>query len=108
VIAQTEHTMKTFSLMNALKLAALMVLTILLGVAVPAARGAEVNDNLHNYLQLLRSDVNSLKVELINSIMDLSAEDEKKFWPIYREYENELGKLAINRAEMIAEFVQML
>jgi hypothetical protein len=38
--------------------------------------------------------------------MKLSAEDAKKFWPIYRTYENELGKLAINRAELITEFVQ--
>jgi hypothetical protein len=92
--------------MNAIKLAALLVLTTLLGVAAPAARGAAVDDNLYNYLQLLRSDVNSLKVDLVNSIMKLSAEDAKKFWPIYHDYENELGKLAINRAEMVAEFVQ--
>jgi hypothetical protein len=98
--------MKRFLTMNAIKLAAILVLTTLLGLANPAARAAAVNDNIYNYLQLLRSDMNSLKVELVNSIMKLSAEDAKKFWPMYREYENELGKLAINRAEMISEFVQ--
>jgi len=77
-----------------------------LGLAAPAARGAAINDNIYNYLQVLRSDMNSLKVELVNSIMKLSAEDAKKFWPIYRDYENELGKQAVNRAEMISEFVQ--
>jgi hypothetical protein len=97
--------MKRFLAMNPLKQAALLTLTALLSLA-PATRGAEVNDNIYNYLQLLRSDMNSVKVELINSIMKFSAEDAKKFWPIYREYENELGKQAINRAEMIAEFVQ--
>jgi hypothetical protein len=96
---------RSFS-MNAIKLGALLVLATLLGAASPAARAAEVNDNIYNYLQLLRSDMNSLKVELVNSIMKLSAEDAKKFWPIYRDYENELGKLAINRAELVAEFVQ--
>jgi hypothetical protein len=65
-----------------------------------------VDDNIYNYLQLLRSDFNSAKVELVNQIMKLSAEEAKKFWPIYREYENELGKLAINRAELTAEFVK--
>jgi hypothetical protein len=98
--------MKLFSPMNAIKLAAILVLTTLLGATAPAARGAEVNDNIYNYLQLLRSDMNSLKVELVNSIMKLSTEDGKKFWPIYRDYENELGKLAINRAELVSEFVQ--
>ena len=98
--------MKCLFPMNPIKLAAVVVLTTLPGLAAPAARGAEVNDNIYNYLQLLRSDVNSLKVELVNSIMKLSAEDAKKFWPIYRDYENELGKLAISRAELVAEFVQ--
>ena len=98
--------MKHYLAMNVIKLASVFVLTALLGLAAPVARGAEVNDNIHNYLQLLRSDMNSLKVELVNSIMKLSAEDAKEFWPIYRDYENELGKLSINRAELITEFVQ--
>jgi Spy/CpxP family protein refolding chaperone len=98
--------MKRILTMNAIKLAAILVLTTLLGGAAPAARGAEVNDNIYNYLQLLRSDMNSLKVELVNSIMKLSEEDAKKFWPIYRDYENELGKEAINRTELVTEFVQ--
>jgi len=85
--------------------------TVLLALAfIPtqpsvAAPAAEVDDNIYNYLQLLRSDFNSQKTEIVNQIMKLSAEDAKKFWPIYREYEVELGKQAINRTEFIAEFV---
>jgi len=96
--------MKHLLRMNTIRL--LAVVSTMLLVPVPAARAAEVNDNIYNYLQLMRSDMNSLKVELVNSIMKLSAEDAKKFWPIYRDYENELGKLAIERAELITEFVQ--
>ena len=92
--------------MNMIKLTAILALTSLFGLVAPQARGAEVNDNIYNYLQLLRSDMNSLKVELVNSIMKLSAEDAKKFWPIYRDYENQLRKLAINRTELVSEFVQ--
>jgi hypothetical protein len=98
--------MKAFFPKNAIKLAAVLLLTALFGVAPSATHGAEVSDNIYNYLQLLRSDVNSLKVELINSIMKLSTEDAKTFWPIYRDYENELGKQAINRAELVTEFVK--
>jgi hypothetical protein len=98
--------MKRFLPMNAIKLAALLALTTLLSAVAPTARAAAVNDNIYNYLQLMRSDMNSLKVDLVNSIMKLSAEDAKKFWPIYRDYENELGKRAIDRAELVAEFVQ--
>ena len=70
------------------------------------ARAAQVNDNIYNYLQLLRSDFNSVKVDLVNKIMKLSEDDAKKFWPIYRNYENELGDQSISRAELVTEFVQ--
>ena len=80
-------------------------LLAILALLTPA-RGAEVDDNIYNYLQLLRSDFNSAKVELINKIMKLSADEAQKFWPIYRQYENELAQMAVGRAELIAEFVK--
>jgi Spy/CpxP family protein refolding chaperone len=98
--------MKRIFGMNLIKSAAVLVLTTLLNAAASAAPAAAASDNIYNYLQLLRSDVNSAKVELLNGIMKLSADDAKKFWPIYRDYENELGKLAVDRTELIAEFVQ--
>jgi hypothetical protein len=98
--------MKPIFTMSLIRATAICVLTASLELAASAAPGASVNDNIYNYLQLMRSDVNSAKVEVVNAIMKLSAEDAKKFWPIYRDYEDELGKLAINRAELISEFVQ--
>ena len=98
--------MKRIFTISLIQAAAILVLTTLLNLAASAAPTPPVNDNIYNYLQLLRSDVNSAKVELVNGIMKLSEEDAKKFWPIYRDYENELGKLAIDRAELIAEFVE--
>ncbi len=95
--------MKPFPVMKALKLAAVLV------IALPALAAAPVTpaeNNLYNYLQLLRSDFNSAKVEIVNRIMKLSADDAKKFWPIYRDYENELGRLATKRVELIAQFVR--
>jgi hypothetical protein len=78
----------------------------MLTLMAPATHAAEVDDNIINYLKLLRSDFNSAKIDLVNRIMKLSAEDAQKFWPVYREYEKELGKLAVDRAEFITEFVQ--
>jgi hypothetical protein len=84
----------------------IVIILIMLVLFPVPTRATGVDDNLYNYLQLLRSDFNSAKVEIVNQIMKLSAEDAKKFWPVYREYENELGKQAINRAEFISEFIQ--
>jgi hypothetical protein len=83
-----------------------MLLVLITPTAAPGAAGRGVDDNIYNYLQLLRSDVNSAKVQLVNGIMKLSAEDAATFWPIYRDYEHELGEQAITRAKFIAEFVR--
>ena len=92
--------------MKFLKLSFTISITALGLFAWRPTQAAEPNDNIYNYLQLLRSDVNSLKVDLVNSIMKLSDDDAKRFWPIYHDYENDLGKLAINRTELVTEFVQ--
>lgn len=92
--------------MKTLKTSRLLFGVAFLWLATASAQAASTNDNIYNYLQLLRSDFNSAKVEIINDIMKLSAEDAKKFWPIYRAYEDELGKLAVSRTELVVEFVQ--
>jgi len=98
--------MKTLHSMNPIRLLVLLAVTVTSALPSLAAPPAEVDDNIYNYLQLLRSDFNSAKVQIVNRIMKLSADDAKQFWPIYHDYEKELGKQAINRAEFIAEFVQ--
>jgi hypothetical protein len=99
-------TLNPLRTMKTLQSLCLLVCTSCLWLSTGNAPAAEVDNNIYNYLQLLRSDFNSVKVEIVNNIMKLSAEDAKKFWPIYRAYEDELGKQAINRAELVAEFVQ--
>jgi hypothetical protein len=84
----------------------LAVLFVALSLTAQGAPSPQVSDNVRNYLELLRSDFNSAKVEIINRIMKLSEPDAKVFWPIYREYENEMGKQTVNRAELITSFVQ--
>lgn len=98
--------MKRIFSVNLISVSAVLALSSLLSITAPAAEHPAINDNIYNYLQLLRSDVNTTKVSLINSIMKLSAEDAKKFWPIYHDYENELGKQAVSKTELITEFVQ--
>jgi hypothetical protein len=103
---RTDLNLYLFPTMKTLQRFCILVCATLLLCSAAPTRAAEVNDNIYNYLQLLRSDFNSIKVDLVNRIMKLSAEDAKKFWPIYRQYENELGKQAVNRAELVVEFVQ--
>jgi hypothetical protein len=60
--------------------------------------------NIQEYIQLLRSDVRQQKAEIMGSVMQLSAADAAKFWPIYSEYDNELTKLNDLRAANIKEY----
>lgn len=60
--------------------------------------------NLSAYAELLRADVRAQKVAIIAQVMSFSDADDKAFWPIYRDYDNEMSKLGDERVAMIAEY----
>lgn len=60
--------------------------------------------NLRAYSELLRSDIRTQKVALITEMMSFTEEEDKAFWPIYREYENELRRLNDERLELIEKY----
>ena len=61
-------------------------------------------DDLRAVLETLRSDVNGYKVRVINQAMQLTGPEAEKFWPIYRQYEHELGLVADKKVALIREF----
>jgi hypothetical protein len=73
--------------------------------AVPTA--ADTQDaNLRAYVELLRSDVRAQKVAFITELMEFSDADDKVFWPIYREYDNELSAINDERVTGIEEYTR--
>ena len=60
--------------------------------------------NLSAYVELLRSDVRTLKVAIITEVMGFTEAEDKAFWPIYREYDAEMSKLGDERVAMIADY----
>jgi hypothetical protein len=62
------------------------------------------DQNMQAYIQLLRSDVRQQKAEMLGEVMQLSAADAAKFWPIYSEYDVELNKLNDLRVANIQEY----
>lgn len=71
-----------------------------------AAASNTEQKNLASYIDLLRSDVRQQKAEIMGSVMELSAADAAKFWPIYSEYDAELTKLNDQRAANIKEYAR--
>jgi hypothetical protein len=60
--------------------------------------------NIQAYIDLLRLDVRQQKAEMMGAVMELSAADAAKFWPIYEEYDAELAKLNDLRVANIQEY----
>jgi hypothetical protein len=62
------------------------------------------SQNIQAYIALLRSDVRQQKAEMMGAVMQLSAGDAAKFWPIYEQYDEELAKLNDQRVANIQEY----
>jgi len=60
--------------------------------------------DLNNYIELLRSDVNKEKVNIITFNMMFTESESEIFWKIYKEYEVELAKLGDARFSLIKDF----
>ncbi len=63
-------------------------------------------DNIRNYVELMRADLSAAKVQAITERLKLSDAEAKAFWPLYRQYEVELAKeFSDPRLELIRQFI---
>src|SRR5271156_2296339 len=80
------------------------------GKTLPQASASSNADaqtkNIQAYIELLRSDVGQQKAEMMGAVMQLSAADAAKFWPIYSEYDAELTKVNDLRVANIQEYAR--
>jgi hypothetical protein len=60
--------------------------------------------DVDSYIELLRSDVKTEKVAIITEVMQFTEKESEAFWPIYREFDYELSKLADKRVSNIKDF----
>jgi hypothetical protein len=72
--------------------------------AKPAPTTKELN--IKEYVELLRANVRQEKSEMMGAVMQLSADDAAKFWPIYAEYDAELTKVNNLRVANIEEYAK--
>lgn len=76
----------------------------LIAAQTPASADTTRARNLQAYVELLRSDIRDQKVALISGMMQFSEEDDAKFWPVYRDYEEELSSINDGRLALIREY----
>lgn len=91
-----------------MKLATMTCALMMLPAIAAAQQSTSSTDttslNLTAYAELLRADVRAEKVAILVEVMGFSDEDDKKFWPLYREYDAELTKLSDERVALIADY----
>ena len=77
--------------------------------AAPAASSASAGtsqQNLAQDIKLLRKNVRAEKQKIMGAAMALDADQAKKFWPIYKDYDRELAKLNDVRLGNITAYAQ--
>ncbi|BCS34946.1 hypothetical protein TBR22_A41720 [Luteitalea sp. TBR-22] len=84
---------------------------LVLGMLVTAAgaAGAQTTPqaapkNIDEYVQLVRSGVQQQKVQIIGAALELDATQAAAFWPVYKQYEAELGKIGEQRFAGIKDY----
>ena len=60
--------------------------------------------NTESYIQLLRTDLNAQKRQIVNETMQLDDKQARIFWPIYNNYEAELDKLGDEKLAIVREY----
>ena len=84
---------------------AVVMATTVLSAQQPAVTPAETRDtNLRAYVELLRADVRAQKVAILTELMEFTEAEDKAFWPIYREYEQEVIKLNDDLLALITDY----
>jgi hypothetical protein len=89
--------LKRFSPMKSLALLAVFVL-----VAVPRVVAQEGQEG--QYFELLRADLKTKRVAILTETLQLTDDQGATFWPIYREHQLAVDKLADRRLATIKEF----
>ena len=64
-------------------------------------------DEARARLEVLRSEFNTYKIQTFNQIMNLTAAEADKFWPIYRSYEKELAGVGDRKLALAREFLAL-
>ncbi len=92
-----EHAIYCLSLLG--------VLLVLQGCASSKPKKPQTADEARAYFEELRAEYNAGKVRSLNKVMKLNAAEADKFWPIYRNYEQELAPVSDRKLALLREYL---
>ncbi len=77
-----------------------------LSVAVFLIATAPYAQDINTSYELMRSDVKTRKLEILTTAMKLDESQAAVFWPVYRKYEAELGKINDKKIALLKEYAR--
>jgi hypothetical protein len=77
---------------------------VLAGTFTATVAGAQSPASAKDQIELTRANIQTQRQEIVQSIMELSPAESEKFWPLYREYRNEVTKLGDERVKFLERF----
>jgi len=83
-------------------IAALSLIVILSFTMLIWAEEDEPADNM----EILKEAVKANKKLVITTNMELTVSEAEKFWPVYNEYQNQLGKLSEQRIALVEKYAE--
>ncbi len=76
-------------------------------MAVPSAARQPAQEEIDQYLELVRMDVRQERAEIVGESMRLSASEASRFWPIYEEYEAAYAALGDTKLRLINDYAEV-
>jgi hypothetical protein len=90
-----------------LRIAVMFALILVPASGLPAQQATKSDDqesNVQSYIDLLRADVKSEKVQILSAMMQFTPDEAATFWPIYKSYDADLTKLGDQKLALIKEY----
>jgi hypothetical protein len=85
-----------------------LLLSTVLAAQTPAPASAKADShelNLRAYVELLRTDVQKSKAQIMGTVMQLDSDQATKFWPVYKEFQAELAKIGDQVVGLVHTYV---
>jgi hypothetical protein len=83
------------------------ILAVAIGLFVLAAAGlATAQDDNDKYLEMIRQDIQAGKTAYMTEGMELSSEQGEIFWPLYRDYLNDLSAIGDRQIDLIKDYAE--
>jgi len=81
----------------------LIATTAILMAALPAV--TQVSDT--DYLQQLRADIQTDRQAIVAASLGLTDEEGEAFWPVYRDYRNDMAKVGDRMQKLIQDYAEI-